>query len=85
MTHTVIGVSPLGAPDPRLVAAVCRAGGSGVLDLGPGARAAREALTLLRQGAPGRLTWKGSTHDCWRTRKRRFDRQVDPACPRQGG
>ena len=54
MTHTVIGVSPLGAPDPRLAAAVCRAGGSGVLDLGPGARAAREALTLVRQWAPGR-------------------------------
>ncbi|MGW0733265.1 SDR family oxidoreductase [Streptomyces sp. NPDC002851] len=53
MTHTVIGVSPFGAPDPRLTAAVCRAGGLGVLDLGPGARAAREALTLVRQWVPG--------------------------------
>ncbi|MBD0747807.1 type I polyketide synthase [Streptomyces sp. CBMA152] len=45
----VVGLSPLGLPDPRLVAAVCRAGGLGVLDLGAGDRSARDALALLRR------------------------------------
>ncbi|MGP9017347.1 SDR family NAD(P)-dependent oxidoreductase [Streptomyces sp. BR1] len=45
----VVGLSPFGLPDPRLVAAVCRAGGLGVLDLGAGDRSARDALALLRR------------------------------------
>ncbi|MGY5138971.1 hypothetical protein ACWGJW_42455, partial [Streptomyces nigrescens] len=52
-TEAVLGISPFGEPAPRLVAAVCRAGGLGVLDLGAGDRRAREALSLLRQWAPG--------------------------------
>ncbi|SHM26382.1 type I polyketide synthase [Streptomyces yunnanensis] len=53
-TETILGVSPFGEPDPRLVAAVCRAGGLGVLDLGRGRRrAARAALQLVRQWVPG--------------------------------
>ncbi|MBO0654662.1 SDR family oxidoreductase [Streptomyces triculaminicus] len=51
---TVIGVSPFGESDPRLVAAVRRAGGLGVLDLGGGGRRAREALSLARR-------WTGGT------------------------
>ncbi|WP_432074986.1 SDR family NAD(P)-dependent oxidoreductase [Streptomyces wuyuanensis] len=50
----VIGVTPFGEPDARLAAAVCRAGGLGVLDLGSGDRKAREALAALRRWAPGR-------------------------------
>ncbi len=53
MTQTVIGVSPFGEPNARLAAAVSRAGGLGVLDLGSGGRRAREALTLARRWAPG--------------------------------
>ncbi|MFB7174151.1 SDR family oxidoreductase [Streptomyces sp. NPDC056254] len=49
----VIGVSPLGEPDARLVTAVCQAGGLGVLDLGAGDREAREALEWVRRWAPG--------------------------------
>ncbi|WP_371655677.1 MULTISPECIES: SDR family NAD(P)-dependent oxidoreductase [unclassified Streptomyces] len=45
----VIGLSPLGLPDPRPVAAVRRAGGLGVLDLGAGDRRAREALARVRR------------------------------------
>ncbi|WP_372411376.1 SDR family NAD(P)-dependent oxidoreductase [Streptomyces luteireticuli] len=53
-TEIILGVSPFGEPDPRLAAAVCRAGGLGVLDLGRGPRrAAHEALRLLRQWVPG--------------------------------
>ncbi|WP_438484775.1 SDR family NAD(P)-dependent oxidoreductase [Streptomyces sp. S186] len=53
-TETILGVSPFGEPDPRLVAAVCRAGALGVLDLGRGRRrAARAALQLVRQWVPG--------------------------------
>ncbi|MEU5429205.1 SDR family NAD(P)-dependent oxidoreductase [Streptomyces olivoreticuli] len=53
-TETILGVSPFGEPDPRLVAAVCRAGGLGVLDLGRGRRrAALAALQLVRQWVPG--------------------------------
>ncbi|MER7816444.1 nitronate monooxygenase, partial [Streptomyces sp. NPDC096153] len=50
----VIGITPFGEPDARLAAAVSRAGGLGVLDLGSGDRRAREALAALRRWAPGR-------------------------------
>ncbi|MER5885236.1 SDR family oxidoreductase [Streptomyces sp. NPDC001941] len=53
MTYTVIGVSPFGEPNARVAAAVSRAGGLGVLDLGAGGRPAREALDLAAQWAPG--------------------------------
>ncbi|WP_419995727.1 SDR family oxidoreductase [Streptomyces boninensis] len=49
----VIGLSPFGRPDARLVSAVCRAGGLGVLDLGAGDRVAREALAQLGRWVPG--------------------------------
>ncbi|PKV88929.1 type I polyketide synthase [Streptomyces sp. TLI_146] len=49
----VIGVSPLGLPDPRPVAEVRRAGGLGVLDLGAGDRRAREALARVRHWTAG--------------------------------
>ncbi|MFI6469943.1 SDR family NAD(P)-dependent oxidoreductase [Streptomyces sp. NPDC050516] len=49
----VIGLSPLGLPDPRSVAAVHRAGGLGVLDLGTGDRRAREALARVRRWTAG--------------------------------
>ncbi|MFE3183435.1 SDR family NAD(P)-dependent oxidoreductase [Streptomyces violascens] len=49
----VIGLSPLGLPDPRPVAAVRRAGGLGVLDLGVGDRLAREALARVRRWTAG--------------------------------
>jgi hypothetical protein len=45
----ILGVSPLERPDPGLVAAVCRAGGLGVLDLGrDAARGARALAQLAR-------------------------------------
>ena len=53
LSDLVIGVSPCGRADARLVSAVCRAGGSGVLDLGAGDRQATDALGLLTQWAPG--------------------------------
>ena len=40
----VVGISPFGGPGSSVVAAVCRAGSLGVLDLGPGGRRARVAL-----------------------------------------
>ncbi|WP_395106125.1 SDR family NAD(P)-dependent oxidoreductase [Actinomadura sp. SCN-SB] len=40
----IIGIGPFGRPAPRLVAAVCRAGGLGVLDLGTDRAAALAAL-----------------------------------------
>ncbi|MGH3826268.1 MAG: beta-ketoacyl synthase N-terminal-like domain-containing protein, partial [Pseudonocardiaceae bacterium] len=52
----VIGVSPFGEPNARLVGAVCRGGGLGVLDLGVGDRQvsqARTALRLVQRWAPG--------------------------------
>ncbi|MDT3399140.1 beta-ketoacyl synthase N-terminal-like domain-containing protein, partial [Streptomyces sp. B1866] len=51
----VIGLTPLGRPDPRLAAAVCQAGALGVLDLGTGDRGAREALALVHRWVPGRF------------------------------
>ncbi|MFI9723354.1 SDR family oxidoreductase [Streptomyces sp. NPDC052396] len=53
MMQTVIGVSPFGEADARIVAAVSRAGGLGVLDLGSGGRPHREALTLARRWTRG--------------------------------
>jgi len=50
--NLVLGVSPFNVPDARLVSAVCRAGGVGILDLGVGDRHSREALDLL-------LSWAG--------------------------
>lgn len=51
----VLGVSPFGRPDARLVGAVCRAGGLGVLDLGDGDRHAREELAMLARWEPQRF------------------------------
>ena len=51
----VIGLSPLGRPTARVVAAVCQAGGLGVLDLGAGDVRVREALALTQQWSPGRF------------------------------
>lgn len=48
----IIGVTPFGEPDARLAAAVSRAGGLGVLDLGLGDRRARDALARIRRHAP---------------------------------
>ncbi len=50
----IIGITPFGEPDARLAAAVTRAGGLGVLDLGTGDRESRDALARLRHWAPGR-------------------------------
>ncbi|MFF4548813.1 SDR family oxidoreductase [Streptomyces sp. NPDC001406] len=49
----IICITPFGEPDARLTAAVCRAGGLGILDLGNGDRRSREALGRLRHMAPG--------------------------------
>ncbi|MCC2277863.1 SDR family oxidoreductase [Streptomyces sp. ET3-23] len=51
--QAVIGVSPFGEANAQIVAAVGRAGGLGVLDLGSGDRRAREALALARQWTSG--------------------------------
>ncbi|KPI07566.1 6-deoxyerythronolide-B synthase [Actinobacteria bacterium OK074] len=52
-TDMIIGITPFAEPDARLAAAVCRAGGLGILDLGGGDRRSREALTRVRRLAPG--------------------------------
>ena len=49
----IIGITPFHEPDARLAAAVSRAGGLGVLDLGMGDRRSREALTRIRRWSPG--------------------------------
>ncbi|WP_435613079.1 SDR family oxidoreductase [Streptomyces sp. bgisy159] len=49
----IIGITPLGEPDPGLALAVGRAGGLGVLDLGDGDRVARAALARLRAAGEG--------------------------------
>ncbi|MBS2552447.1 SDR family oxidoreductase [Catenulispora sp. NL8] len=48
----VVGISPCGVPNARLAAAVGRGGGTGVVDLGAGGRAAREALGLAAEWLP---------------------------------
>jgi acyl transferase domain-containing protein/NAD(P)H-dependent flavin oxidoreductase YrpB (nitropropane dioxygenase family) len=58
----IIGITPFREPDARLAAAVSRAGGLGVLDLGDGDRAAREALARLRQWVPGRFGVRVAAH-----------------------
>ncbi|MEU1672253.1 SDR family oxidoreductase [Streptomyces roseifaciens] len=50
----LIGISPFGVPDARLVAAFTRAGGLGVLDLGTGGRRAGEELEQVRRWTAGR-------------------------------
>lgn len=45
----VLAISPLAVPDPRLALAADRAGGTGILDLGRGGRAARRALDFAAQ------------------------------------
>ncbi|MFE5867057.1 SDR family oxidoreductase [Streptomyces roseifaciens] len=50
----LIGISPFGVPDARLVAAFTRAGGLGVLDLGAGGRRAGEELEQVRRWTAGR-------------------------------
>lgn len=49
----IIGITPFHEPDARLAAAISRAGGLGVLDLGRGDRRSREALARIRRWAPG--------------------------------
>ncbi|MDO0937441.1 SDR family NAD(P)-dependent oxidoreductase [Streptomyces sp. DG2A-72] len=49
----IIGVTPFGEPDARLAAAVSRAGGLGILDLGAGDRRTRAALARIRRLRPG--------------------------------
>ncbi|MFJ9249754.1 SDR family NAD(P)-dependent oxidoreductase [Streptomyces sp. NPDC101776] len=49
----IIGITPFHEPDARLAAAVSRAGGLGVLDLGLGDRRSREALARIRRWSPG--------------------------------
>ncbi|WP_424887267.1 SDR family NAD(P)-dependent oxidoreductase [Streptomyces sp. XH2] len=51
--RSVIGIGPFGEPDVRLAAAVSRAGGLGVVDLGAGRAPARDALGLARAWTPG--------------------------------
>ncbi|MFI1486157.1 SDR family NAD(P)-dependent oxidoreductase [Streptomyces sp. NPDC020747] len=58
----IIGITPFGEPEARLAAAVSRAGGLGVLDLGTGDRRAREALAALRRWAPGPFGVRVGTH-----------------------
>ncbi|KZM71905.1 type I polyketide synthase [Nocardia terpenica] len=51
--EAVIGISPFGEPNARLVAAICAAGGLGVLDLGTGDRRARQELARAGRWPPG--------------------------------
>ncbi|GIG63445.1 polyketide synthase [Longispora fulva] len=51
--ESIIGVSPFGEPDARLVAALCSAGALGVLDLGSGDRRARRELDLAQRWTTG--------------------------------
>ncbi|HEY4460686.1 MAG TPA: beta-ketoacyl synthase N-terminal-like domain-containing protein [Pseudonocardiaceae bacterium] len=48
----IIGIDPLGRPAARLCASVAGCGGLGVLDLGPGDRAARTELELALRRTP---------------------------------
>ncbi len=53
LPESVLGITPFGEPDARLVAALCAAGAFGVLDLGVGDRRAREELALALKWVPG--------------------------------
>jgi acyl transferase domain-containing protein/NAD(P)H-dependent flavin oxidoreductase YrpB (nitropropane dioxygenase family)/NADP-dependent 3-hydroxy acid dehydrogenase YdfG len=48
----IIGISPFEHPDPALIAAICRAGALGILDLGRDPARARAALAELARRAP---------------------------------
>ncbi|MGW1877036.1 SDR family oxidoreductase [Streptomyces sp. NPDC001975] len=48
----IMCITPFGEPDARLAAAVCAAGGLGVLDLGRGDRRTQEALARLKRAVP---------------------------------
>ncbi|OLE26410.1 MAG: hypothetical protein AUG49_08240 [Catenulispora sp. 13_1_20CM_3_70_7] len=48
-------MGPAGEPNVRIAAAVARAGGTGVVDLGSGGRPARDALAFARSWVPGGL------------------------------
>src|SRR5690242_4792651 len=52
MEDLVLGVNPCEEPNARMVAAVSRAGGLGVLDLGRGDRWAMQALELAAESVP---------------------------------
>ncbi|WSQ12483.1 SDR family NAD(P)-dependent oxidoreductase [Streptomyces sp. NBC_01231] len=58
----IIGITPFREPDARLAAAVSRAGGLGVLDLGAGDRRARDSLERLRRWAPGPFGVRVAAH-----------------------
>ncbi|MFI6273738.1 SDR family oxidoreductase [Streptomyces sp. NPDC050988] len=58
----IVGITPFGEPEARLAAAVSRAGGLGILDLGVGDRRAREALASLRRWAPGPFGVRVAAH-----------------------
>ncbi|MEH0515754.1 SDR family oxidoreductase [Streptomyces sp. B21-079] len=58
----IIGITPFGEPDAGLALAVGRAGGLGVLDLGPGDRRSREALARLRRASPGAFGVRVGAH-----------------------
>ncbi|MGQ4334977.1 beta-ketoacyl synthase N-terminal-like domain-containing protein, partial [Streptomyces hayashii] len=58
----IIGITPFGEPDAGLALAIGRAGGLGVLDLGPGDRRSREALARLRRASPGGFGVRVDTH-----------------------
>lgn len=50
--HTILGITSFEYPDADLVAAICRAGAFGVLDMGDDVAAARSALTAAAQLLP---------------------------------
>ena len=58
----IIGITPFREPDARLAAAVSRAGGLGVLDLGAGDRRARDSLERLRRWAPAPFGVRVAAH-----------------------
>ncbi|WP_416974752.1 SDR family oxidoreductase [Streptomyces sp. 4F14] len=49
----IIGITPFGRPDALLALALSRSGALGILDLGDGGRAAREALERVRRAPVG--------------------------------